>query len=69
MANSATLSAVVGAGTGELTFDRLIEASKAYTVANQVLENMIALANPRVFGYEDLVEEGGCLKAMRADVP
>lgn len=67
LANSNTLSQVVGAASGGLTYEKLVEASKAYAVANQAVENFVSLSNPRVFGYRDLRAEGSCLAAMRLD--
>lgn len=66
LANSNTLSQVVGAAAGALTYESLVEASKAYAVANQAVENMVALSTPQIFGYRDLIEPGACLKALKA---
>ena len=51
--------------SGQLTYERLVEASKAYAVANQALEYMVELSNPQIFGFIDNVEKGECLKAFR----
>ena len=64
LANSSTLSQVVGAATGALTYNSLVEASKAYAVAGQALEDIISLSNPRIIGYRDGTIAGSCLAAM-----
>lgn len=66
LANSNTLSQVVAASSGALTYESLIEASNAYAVAGQALENITALSNPRIIGYKDQRAEGSCLAAMKA---
>lgn len=68
LANSNTLSQVVGAAAGDLTYESLVEAGKAHAVANQAVENMVALTNPRIFGYRDLTEPGACLASLQADI-
>jgi hypothetical protein len=64
LANSNTLTQVVGAASGNLTYESLVEASKAYAVAGQALENVSALSTPKVFGYRDLLKKGSCLEAL-----
>ena len=64
LATSQTLGQVVGAASGSITYDSLIEASKAYAVAGQAIEGFSELSNPRVIGYIDLLEEGSCLAAL-----
>lgn len=64
LGNANTLSQVVGATQGQITYEGLIEASKAYAVANQALEYMVDLSNPQVFGLIDNIEPGKCQEAF-----
>ncbi len=64
LANSNTLSQVVGAASGDITYESLIEASNAYAVAGQAIETMVELTNPRIVGYKDSRKAGSCLAAM-----
>lgn len=65
LGNSTTLSQVVGAMNGQITYEGLVEASKAYAVANQALEYMVDLTNPKIFGFIDNDKPGECLAALR----
>ncbi|MFY0308262.1 hypothetical protein ACFMBG_00005 [Leisingera sp. D0M16] len=64
LGNAKTLTQVVGATGSQVTYEGLVEASKAYAVANQAMEYMVELSNPQVFGFIDNVEPGACLKAF-----
>ncbi len=67
MATSPTLNEVVTAATANVSYDALVKAATAYSVANALLESNEFLAVPHVVGYSDGAGPGSCLAAMRGE--
>jgi hypothetical protein len=66
LASYTTLDQVVKAATATVTFESLIAATVADSVAGQALENVVARTNPRIIGYIDKRGKGSCLAALNA---
>lgn len=64
MATSPTLNEVVTAATANVSYEALVKAATAYSVANALLESNEFLAVPHVIGYSDGNGPGSCLAAM-----
>ena len=66
LSGSSTLQNVLADAQGGISYESMIEAGKTYSVAGQMIEDLVAVTEPQIFGYRDGLTVGSCYAALTA---